>query len=77
VDFKIVGELSAVETIAIGRAIRELRRLRRVYGDGRWRKRKATARVELQDGRLRLAEVHWYEAHGIGAHEYKIKKYLD
>lgn len=76
-DFKILGRIFDVETIATGRAIRELRRLRRVYGPGRWRKRKGVARVELEDGTIRIAELHWYEAHGLGPHEYKIKQYLD
>ena len=76
-DFEILDRLRDVETIAAGRAIRELRRLQRVYGTGRWRKRKGTSRVRLEDGAIRLAEVHWYEAHGIGSYEHKIKRYLD
>jgi hypothetical protein len=77
VDFKILDRLRDVETIATGRGIRELGRLRRIYGPGRWRKRKGIARVQLRDGTVRLAEIHWYEAHGIGGHEHKIKRYLD
>jgi len=77
VDFEILDRLRDVETIAAGRAIRELRRLQRVYGTGRWRKRKGTSRVRLSDGTIRLAELHWYEAHGIGTYEHKIKRYLD
>lgn len=76
-DFKILGPISDAETIASGRAIREFRRLQRIYGRGRWRKRKGIARVELSNGTVRTAELHWYEAHGIGKHEYKIKRYLD
>lgn len=76
-DFKILGRLADIETIGVGNAIRKLRRLRRTYGSGRWRKRKGVARVELTDGTIRIAELHWYEAHGTGRHEYKIKKYLD
>jgi hypothetical protein len=76
-DFKILGQVSNVETIATGHSIRELRRLRRQHGSGRWRKRKGVATVELSDGSIRLAELHWYQAHGIGRHEYKIKGYLD
>ena len=76
-DFRIIEALRQVETIARGTGIRELPRLRRTYGDGRWRKRKGVARVRLEDGAVRLAELHWYEAHGIGSHEYKIKRYLD
>ena len=69
--FEIVGEISQVETIATGSGIREIARLRRLYGSGRWRKRKA--RVRLANGAFQLAEVHWYEASGIGRKEFKIK----
>ena len=75
--FRTLEPLRDVETIAVGSAIREIKRLRRVYGAGRWRKRKGIARVRLADGAVRLAELHWYEAHGIGSHEHKIKRYLD
>jgi hypothetical protein len=77
VDFEIVSELTEVETIATGRGIRELRRLNRIYGKGRWRKRKGIARVRLRDGMERQAEVHWYEATGVGKKEFKIKRYHD
>jgi len=76
-DFKILDRLSEVETIAVGSGIRELKRLQRAYGRGRWRKRKGVTRVELRSGAIRVAELHWYEAHGLGRHEYKIKRYLD
>ena len=76
-DFRILGDVTHVETFASGSSIRELPRLRKVYGPGRWRKRKGIARVRLNDGDLRLAEVHWYEAHGIGRKEFKIKRYID
>ena len=76
-DFEIVGEITVVETIAAGRGIRDLRRLRRSYGKGRWRKMKGIARIRLVTGRVRLAELHWYEAHGIGKKEIKRKRYLD
>jgi hypothetical protein len=76
-DFELAGELNDVETIAVGNSIRELPRLRRLYGKGRWRKMKGVARIRLRDGRLRLAELHWYEAHGIGKKEFKRKRYLD
>jgi hypothetical protein len=72
-DFEIVGAVRNVETIVTGRAIRQLRRLRRRYGKGRWQKRKGVARVRLQDGSIHMAEVHWYEAHGVGRREMKIK----
>ena len=76
-NFELVGPLRDVETFARGSAIRELRRLRRVYGEGRWRKRKGMAKVRLRDGSIRLAELHWYEATGIGRKELKIKRYMD
>src|SRR2546422_7355199 len=76
-DFELVGDLTDVETIATGRGIRELPRLRRLYGKGRWRKMKGSARIRLRDGRIRLTELHWYEAHGIGKKEFKRKRYLD
>jgi len=75
--FKIAGRIANVELIASGKAIRERRRLWKVYGKGRWRKLKGTAYVEFADGTIRHAEIHWYEAHGIGAKEYKIKRILD
>ena len=75
-DFKLLSRLSNVETIASGRGIRELKRLRRTYGVAKWRKRKGIARVQLGDGSVALAELHWYEATGVGRREYKIKRYL-
>ena len=74
--FEILGDILNVETFAAGSGIRERARLRRIYGRGRWRKRKGIARVRLSDGSLHLAEVHWYEAAGIGAKEFKIKRLL-
>jgi len=76
-EFEIVGEITVVETIAAGKGIRDLKRLRRNYGKGRWRKMKGTARIRLMSGRIRFAELHWYEAHGIGKKEIKRKRYLD
>jgi hypothetical protein len=75
--FEIVGDVTAIETIATGRAIREIARLRRAYGPGRWRKRKGVATLRLPDGAVRKAELHWYEATGTGRKEYKIKRFLD
>jgi hypothetical protein len=74
--FEIFGQISDVETFATGSRIREIARLRRLYGRGRWRKRKGIARVRLPDGSIHLAEVHWYEAAGIGRKEFKIKHLL-
>ena len=74
--FRIIGEISHVETFAVGSSIREIARLRKLYGRGRWRKRKGIARVRLEDGSVHLAEVHWYEASGIGKRDFKIKQFL-
>ena len=74
--FKILGEISEVETFATGSRIRELPRLRKAYGRGRWRKRKGIAFIQLADDSAHLAELHWYEASGIGRKEFKIKRLL-
>jgi hypothetical protein len=74
--FEVVGEITDVKTIAVRSSIREIARLRKFYGKGRWRKRKGRATVRLSDGTLCLAEIHWYEAHGIGKQEMKIKRIL-
>ncbi|MDI1346741.1 MAG: hypothetical protein PSV22_21990 [Pseudolabrys sp.] len=74
--FEIIGPISDVETIAAGSGIRERARLRRIYGPGRWRKRKGIAEIRLGDGAIRRAELHWYEANGIGRREFKIKYLL-
>lgn len=66
-----------METFPTGRGIRELPRLRKLYGRGRWRKRKGRATVRLPDGTIRETELHWYEASGLGRQELKIKRYLD
>ncbi len=76
-DFSILGKISDIETFAVGRKIRELKRLQKRYGKGRWRKRKGSATVRLADSSVRRAELHWYEASGIGQKEFKIKRYLD
>lgn len=72
-DFEIVNDIIGVEAIASGTGVRNRARLRKQYGRGRWRKLKGIARVQLADGTIRLAEVHWYEAHGIGKKEFKLK----
>jgi hypothetical protein len=72
-DFEILGEVGAIETIATGKGIRERSRLVKRYGRGRWRKRKGLADIRLSSGELCRAEVHWYEATGIGRREFKIK----
>lgn len=75
-NFKITGNIREAETFATGSGIREIARLRRIYGQGRWRKRKGIAEVELHNGITRTAELHWYEATGIGQKEFKIKRFL-
>jgi hypothetical protein len=75
--FEIIGEIEKVETIAVGKSIRDIARLRKQYGPGKWRKVKGVATVRLIDGRIKKAEVHWYEAHGIGKRKMKVKRYLD
>ncbi|MBL8190865.1 MAG: hypothetical protein JNK38_22805 [Acidobacteria bacterium] len=72
-NFKLVSQIRDIETIAVGRAIRELAQLNRRYGKGRWRKLKGIAEVELDDGTIQTAEIHWYEAHSIGKRKMKIK----
>lgn len=76
-NFEIIGDITEIETIAVGKAIREVTRLRKLYGLGRWRKLKGIATIRLATGRVRLAELHWYEAHGIDRKEIKRKRYLD
>ena len=75
--FEIVGEIADVQIIAAGPGIRMLRYLRKAYGRGRWRKLKGTATVRLPNGTLHRVELHWYEAHGKGKRDIKIKCYLD
>jgi hypothetical protein len=74
--FEILGQISNIETFAAGSGIREISRLRRTYGRGRWRKRKGMAEVKLSDGSIHIAELHWYEASGIGRREFKLKRLL-
>ncbi len=75
--FEIVTEIVNIETIAIGQNIRELHILQKRFGKGRWRKLKGVATVSLFNNEVRLAEIHWYEAHGIGKKRIKIKRFLD
>ena len=72
--FEVTGEIKQIEVIAKGLGIRERRRLWRAYGRGPWRKIKGIAKIQLRDGALLTAELHWYEAHGIGRKEFKIKR---
>ena len=75
--FEIIGTIENIETIAVGGRIREIMRLRKQYGSGRWRKLKGIARVRLTNSNVRKAEIHWYEAHGIGKKKMKVKRFLD
>lgn len=72
--FELLGPIMQVETLVVGSRIREIARLRKVYGRGRWRKRKGIAKVRLSDGSLHVAEIRWYEATGLGRKEFKIKR---
>jgi hypothetical protein len=75
--FEIVSEISKITNIAVGSRIRDLKRLRKQFGPGRWRKLKGMAQVRFESGAIRTVELHWYEAHGIGKKKIKIKRYLD
>ena len=75
-NFDIIGDIYAIETIAINRQIREVHRLKKCYGDGRWRKKKGKATVRLPDGSICLAEIHWYEMTSVGRKELKIKRLI-
>jgi hypothetical protein len=75
--FDIVGEISDIETVTVGTSIRILPLLRKRYGRGRWRKLKGKGTVRLSDGTMRHAELHWFEAHGIGKRKMRIKRFLD
>ena len=75
--FEIIGEITEIETIVTGGRIRDIMRIQRQYGPGNWRKLKGIAKVRLMSGKICEAEVHWYEAHGIGRKKIKIKRFLD
>jgi hypothetical protein len=75
--FEIIGDIRDIEIIAVGRGVRLLPVLRKQFGSGRWRKLKGVATVRLLDHSVRLAEIHWFEAHGIGKKKLRIKRFLD
>lgn len=75
--FELIGEITDVESIARGPSLRERARLRKQFGQGRWRKVRGVGTVRLANGRIRRVELHWYEAHGIGKKKLKVKRYLD
>ena len=77
VNFEIIGEIANIETIARGTGVRARRHLNRTYGRGDWRKMKGIALIRLPNGQIRLAELHWYEAHGIGQRDIKRKRFLE
>lgn len=76
-DFEIIGDIHKVVRIAAQSSIRDVKRLRKMYGSGRWRKLKGIAQIRLKNGAVRLAELHWYEAHGVGKKDIRWKRYLD
>ena len=76
-DFEVIGGIEQIQLIATGNRIREIDRLRKAFGAGRWRKLKGIAVVRFEDGTIHRVELHWYEAHGIGRKKLKIKQYLD
>ncbi len=76
-EIEVVGLIENLEVIAEGPTVRIRAYLRKIYGPGRWRKMKGTAMVRLPNGYLRMVELHWYQAHGIGKRDLKIKRYLD
>lgn len=76
-DFEIIGPIRSVETIAKGGGLRDIRRLREQCGPGRWRKMKGIADIRLADGTILVAEIHWYEAHGVGRRRLKLKSFVD
>ena len=75
-NIEIIGEISDIEIIAVGNSIRDLGRLQKKHGKGRWRKLKGLANVRLPDSATCFVEIHWYEAHGIGKRDIKIKRIL-
>ena len=74
---ELLEEIRSIQTIAVGTSIREHKRLRKAYGTARWRKLKGVASIKLPDGTIHMAELHWYEAHGIGRKEINIKRLLE
>jgi hypothetical protein len=74
--FRLRSHITNVRVIAVGRDIRDLAKLKKTHGKGRWRKLKGTALVELDTGEVLQAELHWYEAHGIGRRDMKVKRVL-
>ncbi|AUB84312.1 hypothetical protein [Candidatus Thiodictyon syntrophicum] len=76
-SFDILDTITAIETIAAGQGVYIRRYLERTYGKGRWRKMKGLANLRLSDGTTCYAEIHWFEAHGVGRRDFKIKKVIE
>ena len=74
-SFEIIGKIEDIEEIAAGGRIRDIMRIQKQYGPGRWRKLKGSAMARLKSGKIRKVELHWYEAHGIGKKKLKIKNF--
>ncbi len=75
--FEVISQIQNIEVISVGTGIRNLAYLEKAYGLGRWRKLKGMAHVRLPNGHIRRVELHWYEAHGIGRKDIKIKRYVE
>ena len=75
--FELIGNIEKIEVVAVGGNIRDIERIQNQYGSGRWRKLKGYGKIKLQNGMFRRAEIHWYEAHGIGKKKMKIKRFLE
>ncbi len=75
--FEILDQIEGIEVMAVGTSIRDLAYIQKMHGSGRWRKLKGKAHVRLPNGNIRWVELHWYEAHGIGRKDIKIKRYLE
>ena len=76
-DFELIGDTYDVTIIAVNLSIREKTDLKARYGGRRWRKLKGKSLVRLPNGSMHHAEIHWYEAHGVGKRKFKIKQFLD
>jgi len=75
--FEIIGQIDEIEVIAVGTSIHDLAYLKKIHGSGRWRKLKGKAHIRLPNGNITWVELHWYEAHGVGRKDIKIKRYLE
>ena len=74
--FELLAEIRDVQTIASGHGIRDLRILTKRFGTGNWRKLKGFCTVRFANGTVAEAELHWYEAHGIGKRWIKVKRVI-